>query len=140
MFVEATPGSDLSKEFKTILNSCKINIKVVKRTGYPIRSEYRSVVVVCAQQNQMSTTRESVYKISCAGCHVFYIGETSRSVEQRHEGHNLEVEIKVQCSIHTSEKNMGGGQQILKLEVMKTCPVLELLKCGEKTKYEILWN
>ena len=37
MFVEATPGSAIAKEFKTILNSCNINIKVVERTGVTVK-------------------------------------------------------------------------------------------------------
>ena len=90
MFVEATPGSALAKEFKTILNSCKINIKVVERTGItikemltrsdPFRIQECGCGLCSAESKVNCKTREAVYKISCAGCQEFYIGETSRSI------------------------------------------------------------
>ena len=146
MFVEATPGSALAKEFKTILNSCKINIKVVERTGVtikemltrsdPFRIKECGCGLCSAESKVNCKTREAVYKISCAGCQEFYIGETSRSIGQRYEEHLAQSRNRNTNSVfepHFREKH-EGEQQNLNLDVMKTCPGDPMLRqCTEAT-------
>ena len=43
MFVDSTPGSKLAKEFRQILDSCGLKIRVVERTGESIKNLIRSI-------------------------------------------------------------------------------------------------
>ena len=100
MFVDATPGGALAKQFRDTLTSCGLKIRVVERTGDSIKSlltksdPFRTQTCdpnscgVCSAFPKISCkTRDAVYKITCKGCGEFYIGETSRSIGQRYAEH-----------------------------------------------------
>jgi hypothetical protein len=137
MFVDSTPGSKLAKEFRQILDSCDLKIRVVERTGESIKNLITrsdpfqtkkcppASCEICTSFPKISCkTRDSVYKIICKGCGEFYIGETSRSIAERYKEH---------CALHANRSESSvfaphfklrhnGVQQPLDLKLLKTCP------------------
>ena len=137
MFVDSTPGSKLAKEFREVLHSCDLKIRVVERTGDSIKNLLArsdpfhtktcqtTSCKVCSSFPKISCkTRDSVYKVTCKGCGEFYIGETARSIGERYEEHCSQHMNRRDSSVfapHFKQKH-GGVQQLLDLKLLKTCP------------------
>ena len=146
MFVESTPKEELAKKYRQILKEYGLSIKVVEKSGTTMKQclcrsdplkksscedvDCRS----CSTSTVHCKARDVVYKVSCAGCGAAYIGETSRSLEERFKEHQRKYDNDMEnnrvssmkekngpFAMHTYEKHNGMKQQ-LQVQILATCP------------------
>lgn len=136
MFVDATPGSAMAREFRDTLISCGLKIKVVERTGESIKTlltksdPFRTktcdpnTCAICSKFPKISCkTREAVYRVTCKGCGECYIGETSRSIGERFAEHCAQHKNLSTGSVFAPHFKMkhAGLEQDLELKIIRTC-------------------
>ena len=116
LFVPATPGSKLQKEYKKVINKHKINIKVVEKAGTKVKNilqksdPFKSHTCTdtdcftCKGHNnntKPSNCRKEgiIYKIQCNKCPSQYIGESSRNAISRGREHLNDYKYKREHSV-----------------------------------------
>ena len=135
-FVDATPGSQLSKQFQNVFRKCNLNVRVIERSGRtikqmltksnPFQKSTCECLVCSASGKSICGVRDSVYEISCSVCCHKYIGETSRSLKERYTEHMMLYKRKVQSSVlfqHVQEKHPIDSERVVwKVKILKRCP------------------
>ena len=148
MFVDATPGGELMKTFETIIREVKLPIRIVERSGNSMKemvvrsNPFKREICRCeiCQLNGKGEvnckTRELVYELTCAGmkngkvCGEKYIGETSRSLDERIGEHIGDLKGKKDKSViwrHFKEEHEEEEQRY-QLKVVTTAPGDPLLR------------
>jgi len=108
-FVDATPGSQLSKQVQNVFRKCNLNVCVIERSGRtikqmltksnPFQTTSCKCIVCLASGRNICHVRDCVYKISCSECSHKYIGETSRSLKERYMEHMMLYKRKAKSSV-----------------------------------------
>ena len=88
-FIDATPGSQLSKQCQDVFRNCGLNVCVIERSGRSIKqmlmksNPFKKAACDCdtctaADGKNICNLRDCVYEISCSLCCHKYIGESSK--------------------------------------------------------------
>ena len=114
VFVPATPGSELKKQYEKCIRENGVGVKVVERSGRTIRSIVQRSdpfqepgcadserCMVCSRGDGKGRCRQTgvVYEVKCDSCESRYIGETSRNGYTRGGEHMNDYEKKKQSSV-----------------------------------------
>lgn len=127
IFVPATPGSQLQKEYQREIRNQGYRIKVVEKTGTTLKEVLqrsdpfkrqrcgREDCLVCKQAGKGPCNAHGVtYKIECQGCEDKYIGETARNAYTRGVEHTEGLENQDERSAlwkHCVEKHEKERQE-----------------------------
>jgi hypothetical protein len=141
-FVQPTINGLLAKKCRRIFQTSKLKIKVVERSGRSMRqllttsnpftngrcpNENCCVCTRCSPNTKHPCkTRECVYEIKCNTCSHTYIGETSRSLEERIKEHLHLYDTQNKNSVlfqHASEKHTAQQDHVQwSVRVRAKCP------------------
>ena len=125
MFVDATPNSSLAKQFQKELDDVAVPIKVIDKAETSVKrilsrsnpfktsSCNNAKCQTCSRsENVNCKTRECVYVLECE-CGDKYIGETSRSINERITEHTsgLAGQAKENVLWRHMRDNHNGQQQ-----------------------------
>ena len=148
--MEPSPGRELAKECRKIFKQCELRIKIVERSGTSIKrlltkSDPLSKggcageeCDVCNHSTQkICKVRESVYEILCTECDTSYVGETSRSLQERFKEHLLKYRRKDKDSVfyRHSIENHHGVQPDLFIRILARCPGDPTLRQATEATY-----
>ena len=139
-FVDATPKSELARKCRNVMKSAGLPIKVIEKAGKTLKrclvksNPFQQESCESPECNTCRTNpsvnckkRDIVYKISCLGddstCESFYIGESSRSIEERYKEHVDKYNKDPNSGFHKhSLEKHGGVHPNLKLEILSAHP------------------
>ena len=140
IFIDATPGSQLTRACQRVLNEIGLKIRVVEKSGpslkrklvksnpFPTQPCKTGFCYLCESGSKVKCSkREVVYKIQCKTCKGkkgVYIGETSRSIKERLNEHYTKINNMDSSSVfiqHMKEEH-GGLIQELEVKIISTHP------------------
>ena len=129
VFVPATPGSKLKKDYEEEIKKTRIKMKVVERAGPSLKSKLQrsdpfvnrgcraEVCMVCREGDRGKKgvcRRENVtYEIKCVECESRYVGETARNAHTRIREHLSALDNKSDDSVmhrHNTEMHQDNTE------------------------------
>ena len=154
-FVNYTERSELAKECQKIINDIELKIKVVEKTGRTLKQELvrsnpfekrkcQKKCSICEDHTKVNCKmREVSYEIICDGKHedkteeIKYGGETSRSIGERFDEHQDDIQKKKSNTPiyqHFLEEHNGIPQPI-SLKIIKRCPADAMIRQATEAVY-----
>ena len=115
LFVQATPKSQLQKQYQKVINKHKLKIKVIEKAGTQVKNLVQRSdpfkankcsdpkCFPCQNNNENKATKcrkeGIVYTIKCNKCTAQYIGESSHNAYTRGKEHKQDYDTKRECSV-----------------------------------------
>ena len=115
LFVQATPKSQLQKQYQKVINKHKLKIKVIEKAGTQVKNLVQRSdpfkankcsdpkCFPCQNNNENKATKcrkeGIVYTIKCNKCTAQYIGESSHNAYTRDKEHKQDYDTKRECSV-----------------------------------------
>ena len=136
MFVEATPGSELAKRVRSVVERLRLRIKIVEKAGTTIKGLLqksdpfgvnhcgRERCLICESGCPVDCrVRGCVYQYICEECKRKYRGQTGRAIFERNNEHMEAWEQgEDECPLQRHSNLYHGGRRFnVDLEVIAKC-------------------